>query len=80
MPRNLIEPFALGGSIPMIELQSVVLPMPLRPITATASVPIENATLLERLRGAVVGVEVLDLEQQLAHALSSSPSWKRLPR
>ena len=44
MPRNLIEPFALGGSIPMIELQSVVLPMPLRPITATASVPIENAT------------------------------------
>ena len=44
VPRNLIEPFALGGSIPMIELQSVVLPMPLRPITATASVPIENAT------------------------------------
>ena len=28
----------------MIELQSVVLPMPLRPITATASVPIESDT------------------------------------
>ena len=44
MPAKRTEPARRGGSIPMIALQSVVLPMPLRPITAIASVPIENET------------------------------------
>ena len=44
MPWKRTDPRADGGSIPISELQSVVLPIPLRPITATASRPIENET------------------------------------
>ena len=43
-PWNCTEPVALGGVMLMIALQSVVLPMPLRPMMATDSLPISNDT------------------------------------
>ena len=43
MPLKRIEPVA-RGIIPMIAAQSVVFPMPLRPITATPSLPICRLT------------------------------------
>ena len=45
-------------------LQSVDLPMPLRPITAIASVPIEKRHALEDVRRAVEGVHVLELQER----------------
>ena len=38
--------------MPMIELQSVVLPMPLRPMIATDSLPISNETSSSAARAA----------------------------
>ena len=37
VPANRTEPRAAGGATPMIALQSVVLPMPLRPMSVTIS-------------------------------------------
>ena len=42
-PSKTIEPSARGIS-PMIALQRVVFPMPLRPITEIASAPISSST------------------------------------
>ena len=52
LPSKRIEPRdARGGGMPMIALQSVVLPMPLRPTIATDSLPIANVTSCRTARG-----------------------------
>ena len=43
-PWKRTEPVGVGGAMPMIALQSVVLPMPLRPMIAIDSLPISNET------------------------------------
>jgi hypothetical protein len=43
-PRKRIEPTTRGGASPTIAAQSVVFPMPLRPMTATGSPAIANVT------------------------------------
>jgi hypothetical protein len=43
-PSNCTEPLARGGVNPMIAAQRVDFPMPLRPMIATDSLPIENVT------------------------------------
>ena len=43
-PRKRMEPRVVAGRICMIALQSVVLPMPLRPMMATGSSPIVKLT------------------------------------
>ena len=50
----------------MIALHSVVLPMPLRPMSATGSSAHLEAHVLQHVRAAVVDVEVLDRQQRRA--------------
>ena len=67
----------------MIELQSVVLPMPLRPITETASVAIENETpssaCAEPYDASRPSISSSTSLTALPGSVGSS-SWKRLPR
>ena len=63
----------------MIALQSVVLPIPLRPMIATGSSPISNETSCERLRAAVEGVQALDRERA-ARQLIRLVDVTRVPR
>ena len=59
-----MEPRVVAGRICMIALQSVVLPMPLRPMMATGSSPIVEGHALQHVRRAVEGVQARDLEQR----------------
>ena len=48
----------------MIVSHSVDLPIPLRPMIATDSTPIENDTFSKHLRRPVAGAQVADVEQR----------------
>ena len=62
----------------MIALHSVVLPMPLRPMSATGSLAHLEADVLQDVRAAVVDVEVLDRQQRrrCAGAVSASAAGR----
>ena len=64
----------------MIALQSVVLPMPLRPMIATGSSPISKRDVLQDVRAAVEGVEVLDRERAAPSAHRALDAASSRPR
>ena len=68
---KVIEPEA-AGTRPMIALQSVVLPMPLRPTTDSDAAVEGEVDALQRVAGAVVDVEARDLEGGGADAAAFS--------
>ena len=55
---------ARGGVRPMIAAQSVVLPMPLRPMIATDSLAELEADVVEHVSAAVERVQPLDREER----------------
>ena len=69
------RPGRRGGVMPMIELHSVVLPMPLRPMIATDSLPISNETSSSARALPVERVQVVTakngVSRRLAHVVAA---------
>ena len=74
-PRRPAGRCRVAGTSPVIALQSVVLPMPLRPTTAVHAALDREADALQRMGAAVVDVETVDDEHR---ARSTAPSRARV--